>query len=167
MSPKGLSSAGRRNRFRVSATDPEPKSAAAVRLDLDLPSLSGDNRFTGDNVFEGDTELGPINVPDSTITLGGGFEHNGSEPAVFNGGADIDKRLEMGRIVVCQVMSGHRLTEGTTIVREFIEPNILITNSSGDNAQPVRLTSRDPNPAPDGREVHLRGIVETSIRVMR
>lgn len=86
---------------------------------------------------------------------------------VFNGDRDIDKRLEMGRIVVCQVMSGQHLTEGATIVREFIEPNLLITNSSGDNAQPIRLTSRDPNPTPDGREVNLRGIVETSIRVMR
>lgn len=84
---------------------------------------------------------------------------------VFKSERDIEKRLEMGKIVVCQVMSGTDLVDGTTIVREFIEPNLLITNSTGDNAQPIRLTSRDPKPSPDGREVHLRGIVETSIRV--
>ncbi len=84
---------------------------------------------------------------------------------VFKNDKDIEKRLDMGRIVVCQVMSGTSLAGGTTIVREFIEPNLLITNSTGENAQPIRLTSRDPKPSLDGREVHLRGIVETSIRV--
>lgn len=89
MSPAHPSSAGKRGLFRVSATDPEPKSAQAIREDLGVPSLDGDNRFTGANVFEGTTEVAGLNVVDATLSVNGQLEDNSDDPAQLNAGIEI------------------------------------------------------------------------------
>ena len=78
-----LSPKGRRKLFRVSATDPEPKSAAAVRVDLDVPSLSGDNTFTGVNSFEGQSAVEGLDV-NGELAVYGGLTVSTDDPATFS-----------------------------------------------------------------------------------
>lgn len=79
----GLPPAGRRDRFRVSAHDPKPVSAEQVRIDLDVPSLSRDNTFTGANSLEGQTVVEGLDV-NGQLAVYGGMAVDADDPATFN-----------------------------------------------------------------------------------
>ena len=53
-------------------------------------------------------------------------------------------------IVVAQIYDATELTKAVTIIRQFIEPSLLITNSSGPNAVPLNMRKAD---------AHIKGVV--------
>jgi len=53
---------------------------------------------------------------------------------------DLLENLKIGDIVIAQVYSG---TTATTIVRQFVPPHLLISNSRCDNLQPINMVSTD------------------------
>lgn len=54
-------------------------------------------------------------------------------------------------IVVAQIYDDIELTKATTVIRQYIEPSLLITNSSGANGPPLDMRRAD---------VHIKGVVK-------
>lgn len=62
------------------------------------------------------------------------------------------KRLQTGNIVVAQAYDG---VKATTILRQFLAPNILVTNSSKENAPVINTDTED---------VTVKGIVTSAMK---
>lgn len=61
----------------------------------------------------------------------------------------VDKVKPMA-LVIAQVYSSHDLTKAVTVVRQFIPPNLLITNSKDDNRPPINMATED---------AHIKGVI--------
>lgn len=52
--------------------------------------------------------------------------------------------------VIAQIYSRDTLTEAVTVVRQFVPPNLLITNSKSENRPPINMTAED---------AHIKGVI--------
>lgn len=82
MSGQGLPPVGSRRAVRVSAVSPEAVSPEAAREQLDVPSLSGDNLFTGTNEFDGAVSFQAAVQTDDRLTCTQGLDASG-DPSVI------------------------------------------------------------------------------------
>lgn len=60
--------------------------------------------------------------------------------------------------VIAQVYSSDDLLKATTILRQFLPPNLLVTNSAADNEMPINIAYED---------VHIKGVVIATHRSMK
>jgi len=60
--------------------------------------------------------------------------------------------------VIAQVYSSEDLLKATTILRQFVPPSLLITNSSGENLPPLNIATED---------VHIKGVIIATHRSLR
>ena len=72
--------------------------------------------------------------------------------------ADAVAKVKPLAIVIVQVYSQSELLSATTIVRQFVPPALLITNSRTENRPPVSMTATD---------AHIKGVVISHHRTMR
>jgi len=66
--------------------------------------------------------------------------------------------VQMGDPVVVQLYDPEELTKATTLLRQFIEPNLLITNSQTANAPSLNMRTTN---------VHIKGRIIHHIRTIR
>lgn len=53
-------------------------------------------------------------------------------------------------IVIAQLYSQQELLDATTLLRQFVPPSLLVTNSRGDNQSPINMSTTD---------AHIKGVV--------
>lgn len=69
-------------------------------------------------------------------------------------GSEAIQNVTSQDVVIAQVYDEHDLTKATTIVRQFIHPAMLITNSATNNQAPINMRTKD---------VHIKGVMIHSV----
>jgi SOS-response transcriptional repressor LexA len=60
------------------------------------------------------------------------------DPIIVDTAPSAKSRLKMGDVVVAEV-GGEDEAAGVLVLRQFLEPNLLVTNSSDNNAMPIHI----------------------------
>ena len=149
--------------------------AIAEQLDVDVPTVLGIHKRQAEpapTTLHEDAE--PYTSEDSDLPVQPRRHHNidpwrvksnvldrmgitRNDVAFVNSSADAVEKLAPLQAVVAQIYDPHDLTKARTILRQFVPPSLLITNSSGSNEMPIDMERAD---------VAIKGVVVSVHRAL-